>query len=103
MRNQSRDAAMYIVCPMCRNGTLLELVSYVQNSDSSDMPSIKGSYSTKIESITMKLMELIAKEPTVKVLIFSTVSFPMNLHSNLSLWYYVKYLVMKNIINFSGM
>lgn len=36
---------------------------------------IKGGFSTKIENVTLKLIELIAQDPKVKVLIFSTVSF----------------------------
>lgn len=66
-----------IVCPMCRSGTSMNSISYVKNSRDSEETGvvIKGSFSTKIESITLKLMQLIAEDPTVKVLIFSKVSF----------------------------
>lgn len=68
--------AMEIVCPMCRNHTPMESVSYVKNlrEDEVSGVTIKGSFSTKIESIVLKLMELISEDPKVKVLIFSSVS-----------------------------
>ncbi|XP_050424544.1 E3 ubiquitin-protein ligase SHPRH [Adelges cooleyi] len=63
-----------VPCPMCRSITDLTSISYVK-SNPDDNPSgivLKGSFSTKIESITLKLMELIAQENKIKVLIFST-------------------------------
>lgn len=67
----------FIECPMCRLKTPLDTVSYVKPKRQDEVPSIvvKGSFSTKIESITLKLLELIAEDPLVKVIIFSTVSF----------------------------
>lgn len=65
-----------VVCPMCRNNTHMDAISYVKNNRENEVPGIviKGSFSTKIESVTLKLMELIAQDPSVKVLIFSSVS-----------------------------
>lgn len=62
---------------MCRNNTPMDSISYVKNNREGEVSSvvIKGSFSTKIESVTLKLMELITEDPRVKVLIFSTVSF----------------------------
>jgi len=67
--------ACEVVCPMCRNNTPIDSISYAKLNKEGEVPNIKGSFSTKIESITLKLMELIAEDPTVKVLVFSTVSF----------------------------
>ncbi|VVC30495.1 Hypothetical protein CINCED_3A019573 [Cinara cedri] len=64
-----------IVCPMCRSNSLTESVAYVRTRCDDQMSSntvIKGSFSTKVENITSKLMELIKEDPKVKVLIFST-------------------------------
>lgn len=66
--------AFDIACPMCRNNTPIDSVSYVKNSREGEVSNIKGSFSTKIECITLKLIELITQEPNVKVLIFSNVS-----------------------------
>jgi len=65
-----------IVCPMCRNNTPIDSISYVKNNREGEGSNvaIKGSFSTKIECVTLKLMELIAEDPKVKILIFSTVS-----------------------------
>lgn len=54
----------------------MDAISYVKNNRENEVPGIviKGSFSTKIESVTLKLMELIAQDPSVKVLIFSSVS-----------------------------
>lgn len=62
---------------MCRNPTPIVSVSYVKTLREDDASGIKmkGSFSTKIESIVLKLIELIAEDPKIKVLIFSTVSF----------------------------
>lgn len=81
MCNHSED--FDILCPMCRNNTPMNSVSYVKNNREGEVPSIviKGSFSTKIESITIKLIQLIAEDPTVKVLIFSTVSFSSTIHT----------------------
>lgn len=83
MCNHSDD--LDIVCPMCRNNTPMNSISYVKNNRDGEVPSIviKGSFSTKIESITIKLIQLIAEDPTVKVLIFSTVSFSNTIHLNI--------------------
>lgn len=77
MCNHSRDP-LDIICPMCRSTTPIENVSNVQSSrenvDATGI-TIKGSFSTKIENITLKLMELITEDPFVKVIIFSSVSY----------------------------
>lgn len=65
-----------ITCPMCRNITTMDSISLVRsNQEGETTRVIKGSFSTKIESVLLKLLELIAEDPTVKVLIFSTVSY----------------------------
>ena len=73
----NHSVAFEIDCPMCRNTTPMDSISYVKNNREGDGPNIviKGSFSTKIESVTLKLMELITQDPNVKVLIFSNVSF----------------------------
>lgn len=70
-----------VVCPMCRNNSQTDSVSYVKTRNDGELSntSIKGSFSTKIESITSKLIELIKEDPKVKVLIFSAVSFFSNI------------------------
>lgn len=74
---------------MCRNSSDTKTVSYVKTRNANEMSTIiiKGSFSTKIGSITSKLMELIKEDPIVKVLIFSSVSFFPNVifKSNTSL------------------
>jgi len=69
--------AFEIDCPMCRCTTPMDSVSYVKNNQEVEGSNIviKGSFSTKIESVTLKLIELIIQDPNVKVLIFSNVSF----------------------------
>lgn len=74
----SHASSMVIECPMCRNITPLERVSYAREDETS-RTTIKGSFSTKIECVVLKLMELIAEDPKVKVLIFSMVSFSVTL------------------------
>lgn len=75
MYNHSDDSD--IVCPLCRNNTPINSISYVKSNSEGEEPNIKikGSFSTKIENVIIKLIELIAQDPTVKVLIFSTVRF----------------------------
>lgn len=62
-----------IKCPICRNEMTLDSICYVRRYQEEGIE-IKGSFSTKIRSVTKKLMELIIQEPKVKVLIFSCVS-----------------------------
>jgi len=54
----------------------MDLISYAKNNREGEVSNIiiKGSFSTKIESVTLKLLELITQDPNVKVLIFSNVS-----------------------------
>lgn len=51
-------------------------IYYAKSNQEDEIPSIviKGSFFTKIKFITIKLMELIAQDPKVKVLVFSSVS-----------------------------
>lgn len=72
----SHSEDLIIACPMCRDKTAMDSISYVKSNQEGETSSvvIKGSFSTKIENITIKLMELIAQDPNVKVLVFSTVS-----------------------------
>lgn len=76
----SHSDDLVITCPMCRNKTPMDSISYVKNNQEGEASSIviKGSFSTKIENVTIKLMELVAQDPNVKVLIFSTVSVVFN-------------------------
>jgi len=71
----NHSEAFDIACPMCRTNTPMDSVSYVKNNREGEVSNIKGSFSTKIESVTLKLMELTQQDPNVKVLIFSNVSF----------------------------
>ncbi|XP_025199699.1 E3 ubiquitin-protein ligase SHPRH [Melanaphis sacchari] len=73
--------AFDIACPMCRNNTPMDSISYVKNNREGEVSNIviKGSFSTKIESVTLKLMELITQDPNVKVLIFSNWDKALNL------------------------
>uniref|UniRef100_A0A2S2R190 E3 ubiquitin-protein ligase n=1 Tax=Sipha flava TaxID=143950 RepID=A0A2S2R190_9HEMI len=73
--------AFEIPCPMCRNNTPMNSISYVKSNRDVEASSIviKGSFSTKIESVTLKLIELITQDPKVKVLIFSTWEKALNL------------------------
>ncbi|XP_008183763.1 E3 ubiquitin-protein ligase SHPRH isoform X2 [Acyrthosiphon pisum] len=73
--------AFEIDCPMCRNTTPMDSISYVKNNREGEWSNIviKGSFSTKIESVTLKLIELITQDPNVKVLIFSNWDKALNL------------------------
>lgn len=86
----SHSDDLVILCPMCRNKTHMDSISYVKNNQEGEVSSIaiKGSFSTKIESVTMKLMELIAQDPNVKVLVFSTVSVVFNINWVVDAIYY---------------
>ncbi|CAI6373127.1 unnamed protein product [Macrosiphum euphorbiae] len=77
----NHSVAFEIDCPMCRNTTPMDSISYVKNNREGDGPNIviKGSFSTKIESVTLKLMELITQDPNVKVLIFSNWDKALNI------------------------
>ncbi|XP_029345732.1 E3 ubiquitin-protein ligase SHPRH-like [Acyrthosiphon pisum] len=79
MCNQSN--AFEIDCPMCRKTTPIDSISYVKNNPEGEGSNIviKGSFSTKIEYVTLKLMELISQDPNVKVLIFSNWDKALNL------------------------
>ncbi|XP_029341320.1 E3 ubiquitin-protein ligase SHPRH-like [Acyrthosiphon pisum] len=68
-------------CPMCRISTPINCISYVKNNQEGAGSNIviKGSFSTKIECVTLKLMELISQDPNVKVLIFSNWDKALNL------------------------
>ncbi|XP_050542119.1 E3 ubiquitin-protein ligase SHPRH-like [Daktulosphaira vitifoliae] len=69
----NRSDGHNVACPMCRTQTPLISISYVKSNQDSNINGIvlKGSFSTKIESITIKLIELINNNANVKVLIFS--------------------------------
>lgn len=72
-----RSANSVLVCPMCREGIPMDSIWFAKSNQESDLV-IKGSFSTKIECITLIVMKLIALDPNVKVLIFSTVSIVFN-------------------------
>lgn len=72
-----------VPCAICREVTNISELSFVnlgseeKDVDSSSnvaVPSVLGSYSTKVEAVVKRLFYLKAADPLVKVLIFSTVS-----------------------------
>lgn len=65
-----------ISCPVCRASVPLTSISYVHGGGTSDldMSNVVGNYSIKILAITAKVLELIKEDPSVKILVFSTVS-----------------------------
>lgn len=74
-----------VQCAICRETTEVSDVSFVNLgcedegvSDSAEpsimVPSVQGSYSTKVEAIVKRIFYLRSTDPLVKVLIFSTVS-----------------------------
>lgn len=79
-----------IACPMCRNPIRMDLISYAKNNREGEVSNIviKGSFSTKIENVTLKLLELITQDPNVKVLIFSNLSLMIN-----SIIYYIMNII----------
>lgn len=74
MYNNSDD--MGILCPLCRREMPINSIYYVKINQEGEVSNlaIKGSFPTKIANVTMKLQELIVKDPKVKVLIISHVS-----------------------------
>ncbi|VVC34712.1 Zinc finger, PHD-type,Zinc finger, RING-type,Zinc finger, RING/FYVE/PHD-type,Helicase, C- [Cinara cedri] len=68
-----------IICPICRNYALAHTLYFGKVEIEEPGITLKGTFSIKIESITLKLMELIVQDPTVKVLIFSTWEKPLEL------------------------
>lgn len=80
---------------MCRNTSDTKSVSYVKTRTEGAMSTIviKGSFSTKIGSITSKLMELIKEDPKVKVLVFSSVSFFHNVIFKLYTYYLIFFVL----------
>lgn len=79
MCSHSND--LIIACPICRDKTPMNSMSYVKSNQESEVSGIvlKGSFSTKIEKITVKLIELVTQDPNVKVLVFSTVSIVISI------------------------
>lgn len=60
---------------MCRCHCKLDTIKYVRNYLEGEIPhKIKGSYSTKIENIILKFIELITEDPKIKILVLSNVS-----------------------------
>ncbi|RZF49254.1 hypothetical protein LSTR_LSTR002875 [Laodelphax striatellus] len=63
-----------ITCPVCREMTLTADVSHIEArhaADSHIKAQVKGSFTTKIEAMVAELLAIRAKEPDVKVLMFS--------------------------------
>uniref|UniRef100_A0A182JT19 RING-type domain-containing protein n=1 Tax=Anopheles christyi TaxID=43041 RepID=A0A182JT19_9DIPT len=56
-------------CVICRHEQHVKHLQYVQQIDSKH--NIRGSYSNKIAKIVQTVLELVAKEPAVKIVIFS--------------------------------
>jgi len=63
-------------CPMCREPTLSEEISFVVMTDQKDSDDddiqVKGSYSVKIEAIVRKVLQISKSDPEGKIIIFST-------------------------------
>lgn len=81
----NQRAKKQIQCAICREMTAQSEISFVNlnreeetDDDSSaldiEIPSIKGSLSTKIEAVVRRILYLRAHDPCVKILIFSNVS-----------------------------
>lgn len=70
------DSSNYITCPICRHKSHVDSIHYARRNREDEEPNIvvKGLFSSKIKCITLKLMELIAQDPNVKVVVFSSVS-----------------------------
>lgn len=71
-----------VQCAVCREKTLISEVSFVNQSPlaeendadpTSVVPPVSGSHSTKVEAVVKRIFYLRAVDPSVKVLIFSTV------------------------------
>jgi len=75
-------------CPFCN--VLYEIsdstIFFTENREETRVSDVtfKGNFSIKMETITLKLMELIAENPKVKVLILSAVSTTNNIINNLN-------------------
>ncbi|KAL6657357.1 hypothetical protein ACP70R_005137 [Stipagrostis hirtigluma subsp. patula] len=73
----------WIMCPTCRQRTDLENVAFVveKNSDQADKSaedlsestiSVQGSYGTKVEAVTRRILRITSTDGTAKVLVFSS-------------------------------
>ncbi|TVU37226.1 hypothetical protein EJB05_10529 [Eragrostis curvula] len=73
----------WIMCPTCRQRTDLENVAFVaeKNMDKADKAtedlaesaiSVQGSYGTKIEAVTRRILRITSTDATAKVLVFSS-------------------------------
>uniref|UniRef100_A0A0A9VZY3 E3 ubiquitin-protein ligase SHPRH n=2 Tax=Lygus hesperus TaxID=30085 RepID=A0A0A9VZY3_LYGHE len=65
-----------VECPMCRLRTPKGEVSYVvansRGDEEANNHKLVGSFSTKVEAVTVQLLKLRSSDPDVKVIIFST-------------------------------
>lgn len=68
--------ALFMKCPVCRSDFEFNSVKYLRNYTKGEMPSIviKRSYSTKIDNIVLKCIELISEDPSVNILVLTSVS-----------------------------
>ncbi|PSN49431.1 hypothetical protein C0J52_06590 [Blattella germanica] len=80
MVDQSRGIRkVNVKCPICRDTTPEDGISYVNLSSKTYEPkedgtaiTVRGSHSTKVEAVVHRLLALRAAEPDVKALVFST-------------------------------
>ena len=66
-------------CAICRETTALAEIAYVdacpvkeEDAEEAELK-VKGSHSTKVEAIVRQLLQIRAKDPEAKCLVFSTV------------------------------
>lgn len=72
-----RQRNVHVKCPMCRIPTLAQEISYVstarsQDKDTEEHVTVKGSHSTKVESVVRTLLAIKSADSSAKSLVFST-------------------------------
>eukprot|EP00795_Rhopilema_esculentum_P014371 gene14371-5419_t len=71
-----RRKGVRLDCPMCREPTLSEDISFVvmgnRKSEAENEIKVKGSYSVKIEAVIRKILEIGQNDPDGKIIVFST-------------------------------
>jgi len=73
------NTATSMQCAVCRERTPFSDISCVNlnstNSVEDEVP-VRGSHSTKVEAVVRQVLKLRMEEPSVKILIFTTVGNP---------------------------
>eukprot|EP00112_Aurelia_sp_Birch-Aquarium-sp1_P016886 Seg3863.2 transcript_id=Seg3863.2/GoldUCD/mRNA.D3Y31 product="E3 ubiquitin-protein ligase SHPRH" protein_id=Seg3863.2/GoldUCD/D3Y31 len=81
-----RRKGVRISCPLCREITMSEDISFVvmneKNDDDKRDIVVKGNYSIKVESVVRKILEIGKVDPDGKILVFSTWSNVLDIISN---------------------